>query len=222
MTGYIIHYTGGSGSTGTVTASASSTSVDITGLTDGDTYTISVEANSVHMSGESETMTITLGRSHYYDYPCSHLCPITVPPPDPPEGVMAFVGSASVTVFWEAVTDADSYTVTFTRATGADQQGGCPGGSHTASVSVDAPTITASINIEQNVESTAADILTAYSTYFITVVAVNGGGSSVESGQISVMTPQTGTNMDLDVCCFHFAYAYRCWSTSKRSYCYSC
>ena len=106
---------------------------------------------------------------------------------------MAFVGSASVTVFWEAVTDADSYTVTFTRATGADQQGGCPGGSHTASVSVDAPATTASIDIGQDVEPDVTDMLRAYSTYFITVVAVSDArGSSEDSDQISVFTPQTG------------------------------
>ena len=192
MTGYIIHYTDSSGSAGTVTVSASSTSADITGLTDGETYTISVEASSEHLSGESEQMTITLGRSHYYDYPCSHLCPITEPPPDPPGSVMAVVGSTSVTVSWEAVTDADSYTVTFTRATGADQQGGCPRGPHNASVSVNAPTTTASIDIGQNVEQAATDMLRAYSTYFITVVTVNGGGSSTDSDHIRFLTPQIG------------------------------
>ena len=75
MTGYIIHYTDSSGSAGTETAGASSTGADITGLTGGETYTISVEATSVHMSGESEEMIIALGRSHYCDYPCNHLCP---------------------------------------------------------------------------------------------------------------------------------------------------
>ena len=63
MTGYIIHYTDSSGSAGTRAASAGSTSTDITGLTDGDTYTISVEARSEHLSGESEEMTVTLRTS---------------------------------------------------------------------------------------------------------------------------------------------------------------
>ena len=64
MTGYIIHYnnTGSSDSTGT---GASSTSTDITGLTAGETYTISVEARSKHLSGESGKMTIILGKSHF-------------------------------------------------------------------------------------------------------------------------------------------------------------
>ena len=76
MTGYIIHYTDSSGSAVTETVDAVSTSTDITvPSTPGETYTISVEATSIQMSGESEEMIITLGRSHYYDYPCSHLSP---------------------------------------------------------------------------------------------------------------------------------------------------
>ena len=61
VTGYIIHYTNSSGHFQNVTASAGSTTSNITGLTDGETYTISVEATSVHLSGESGAMNITLG-----------------------------------------------------------------------------------------------------------------------------------------------------------------
>ena len=58
MTGYIVHYSDGSTD---MSMSASSTSTDITGLVnDGRTYSISVETTSEHLSGESETMTITL------------------------------------------------------------------------------------------------------------------------------------------------------------------
>ena len=59
MTGYIIHYTDSSGSTGTGAVGAGSTSADITvPPTLGETYTMSVEASSEHLSGESEEMTI--------------------------------------------------------------------------------------------------------------------------------------------------------------------
>ena len=122
-------------------------------------------------------------------------------PPDPPEGVMADVGSASVTVSWEAVADADRYTVTFTRATGTDQEGDCTINSHTASVSVDASTTTASVNIGQYVETTVTNMLRAYSTYFITVVAVSdAGGPSEDSVPTSVFTPQTGIKNCLLIC----------------------
>ena len=57
MTGYVVHYRTDS-SVGS--EPSSSTSTDITGLTSGATYTISVEATSQHLSGESEKMNITL------------------------------------------------------------------------------------------------------------------------------------------------------------------
>ena len=64
VTGYVVHYIG-SGSVGTETEPSSSTSTDITGLTSGATYTISVEATSQHLSGESKEMTITLSELTY-------------------------------------------------------------------------------------------------------------------------------------------------------------
>ena len=59
MTGYVVHYSTSDGTTDSV--ATSSTSTDITGLTSGLTYTISVEATSQHLSGESEERTITVG-----------------------------------------------------------------------------------------------------------------------------------------------------------------
>ena len=59
MTGYVVHYRTGT-SVRTEVEHVSSTSTDITGLTNGATYTISVEATSQQLSGESEEMTITL------------------------------------------------------------------------------------------------------------------------------------------------------------------
>ena len=57
VTGYVVHYRTNS-SVGT--KSSSSTSTDIAGLTSGATYTISVEATSQHLSGESEEINIEL------------------------------------------------------------------------------------------------------------------------------------------------------------------
>ena len=193
MTGYIIHYTDSSDSADMITGiSAGSTTTDITGLTGGETYTISVEARSGHLSGESGKRTITLGKSHFMIIPSCISC-VFIETPDPPEGVMADVGSVSVTVSWEAVADADSYTVTFTRATDEVQEGDCPGDSHTASVSVDASTITASIDIGKDIEADVTNMLRAYSTYSITVVAVSDEkGSSKGSIQKNITTMQIG------------------------------
>ena len=57
---YTVHYSDGE-SDMMRTVFPPSTSYDITGLTSGTTYTISVEATSQHLSGESEEVTITLG-----------------------------------------------------------------------------------------------------------------------------------------------------------------
>ena len=59
MTSYIVHYNDG-GPDMMRTAFPPSTTTDITGLTNGATYTISVEATSQHLSGVSGEMTITL------------------------------------------------------------------------------------------------------------------------------------------------------------------
>ena len=60
MTSYLVHYNDGD-TDRTESVAASSTSSDITPLTIGLTYTISVEATSQHLSGESDEWTITMG-----------------------------------------------------------------------------------------------------------------------------------------------------------------
>ena len=60
MTGYTVHYSGG-GDTGSVNVGSSTTTTTITDrINDGRTYTITVEAKSEHLSGESTT-SVTLG-----------------------------------------------------------------------------------------------------------------------------------------------------------------
>ena len=59
MTGYVVHYRTATFIL-TKHAPSSSTSTLLTGLTNGATYTISVEATSQHLSGESRVMTIGL------------------------------------------------------------------------------------------------------------------------------------------------------------------
>ena len=86
--------------------------------------------------------------------------------------------------------DADRHTVTFSQVQGTNQQGLCPSGSHTASTTVDGVT-TASIPVGEDVESTD-DMLRAYTTYAVTVVAVSDArGTSSPSDTETVTTPQT-------------------------------
>ena len=106
------------------------------------------------------------------------------------------VDDTSVTVSWGAVDDADRYTVTFTKTTTTStQQGLCIPDVHVVSVSIDAPStstsrISASIGVGQMLAIDDTTMLRAYTTYSITVVAVNGSGSSGDSEAITVTTAQ--------------------------------
>ena len=60
VTSYIVHYNDGDGGDSIRPLASMLTSYDITGLTIDTTYTISVEATSQHLSGESEDMPFTL------------------------------------------------------------------------------------------------------------------------------------------------------------------
>ena len=103
------------------------------------------------------------------------------------------IGSTSVTVSWQAVEDADRYTVTFTQTMGDDQLGLCPSSSHIAIVSVD--TTSASIAVGQDVGRDDDDMLRAYTTYSITVVAESDESEQISSGDsvpVTFTTAQTG------------------------------
>ena len=114
-------------------------------------------------------------------------CPPTVPPPS---GVMVDgVDDTSVRVSWGTVDGADRYTVTFT--TGNRQQGLCITDIHIATVSVDAPSTSASIVVGQMLELLDTTMLRAYTTYSITVVAENDvTGHSEDSQPVTVTTAQ--------------------------------
>ena len=64
MTGYTVHYSS-NGVTNSISGLPSS-SYEITGLTNGHTYSISVEATSEQLSGESATMVITLCECFFF------------------------------------------------------------------------------------------------------------------------------------------------------------
>ena len=62
VTGYVVHYSDGTTDRmKSVAASSTITSTDISSLSSGRTYTISVEATSSQLSGESEVVTIAVG-----------------------------------------------------------------------------------------------------------------------------------------------------------------
>ena len=102
------------------------------------------------------------------------------------------VDDTSVTVSWGAVDDADRYTVTFIKATTTStQQGLCIPAEHVVSVPVNASSTRASVDVGQMLTVDDTTMLRAYTTYSITVVAVNDvTGSSEDSVAIPVTTAQ--------------------------------
>ena len=77
--------------------------------------------------------------------------------------VVSDVKSTSVRVSWMTVDDADRYTVTLSHITGQDQLGLCPQASRTISVIASSPSVV--------VEKAEDDMLKAFTTYSVTVVA---------------------------------------------------
>ena len=113
-------------------------------------------------------------------------------PPTPSGLVVDGVNDISVRVSWQAVDDANRYTVTFTKKPGNNQQGLCIFDIHIARVSVNAPSTSASIGVGQMLAQYDATMLRAYTTYSITVVAENDvRGSSEDSEPVTVTTAQT-------------------------------
>ena len=138
--------------------------------------------------------------------------PPSVPPPAAPTGVsVSSVQSTTIRVSWEAVEDADRYTVTFTQTRGEDQLGLCTSDSHTSTVL--ATTTSASITVGHDVEDGGQ--LRAYTTYSITVVAVSDRGSGGDSDPITVTTTQTSMWHPLITSTISLSLSlYRCCSSS--------
>ena len=63
MTGYVIHYSDGVTERSKNVAASNATRSDITNLTNGSTYVITVEATSDHLSGVSDDKIITLSKT---------------------------------------------------------------------------------------------------------------------------------------------------------------
>ena len=110
---------------------------------------------------------------------------------------MSELKSTSVSVSWQLVDDADRYIVTVSQTMGDNQLGLCPEASHTVSVN----TSSLSVIIGQADD----DILRAYTTYFITLVAESDvWGSSQHSDPYIVTTNQTSNASSVTL--FHLLF----------------
>ena len=159
----IVHYSDGITNRNNKVAASPSQYV-IMNLINGHTYTISVEATSQHLSGESENMTITLSESQSKMLGNVLVFSPIVPLLEAPDRVTVSArGCTSIQVSWQAVENADRYNVTLTTTEGAGQLGLCPSSSHIVSVNT--------TNLSVTVGQTDDDMLRAYTTYSVTVVA---------------------------------------------------
>ena len=104
-----------------------------------------------------------------------------------PEGVsVTEVQPHSVRVSWQAVQGAHTYTVRLTETMGEQQMGLCSSASNSVSVSTEGFSLSV-------VVGEGDDMLRAFTTYSITVVAVSAVlGSSEGSQPVTVTTAQTG------------------------------
>ena len=108
---------------------------------------------------------------------------------------VAVAETTSVTVSWESVGDADSYTVTLSQAQGAEQQGLCNIESHSLTLS-EIMTISAGVPIGKDVGPSETGVLRAYTTYVVTVKTVSAvRGTSQDSQRRTVFTPQTSETL---------------------------
>ena len=113
-------------------------------------------------------------------------CNNSVGPPDLPTGLRSTVMSQSVRLSWNTVSGADSYSVSYTRATDSGQVGLCQDFTHSRSVISDDNM--AQIDMDDN-----AATLYAFSTYSYTVRAMSDRrGNSDSSLPERFTTPQIG------------------------------
>ena len=119
-----------------------------------------IQLNTSHISGSPENVTIDLLKND------------------------------SVRVLWEAVEDADYYTVSFSQAVGDDQEGLCRDDPHSPNVTIFNNTV--NILFIEDFASNETSMLRAYITYSVTVLAFSDvWGRTVGSEAVTFTTPQT-------------------------------
>jgi len=102
------------------------------------------------------------------------------PPPTSSLVTLGEATSTSVVVSWSSQTVVCSYEISFQRATGSEQHGDCTSFNHSDNVYVGG-----------NITTHNLTGLQEFSTYLITVTAVNGAGRN-ESDPVLVTTTMAG------------------------------
>ena len=178
-TGYRIYYSGGS--SGSVNVSGGSTNNSLlTGLLNGESYTVSIVATSQHLFSDALTQNVTLSEIYTLSidrFTIMYALVFSVPVPGQPTISVIVITPTSISISWiiSSGSVVDSYEVMWQR----DTSGEC------SDEDEGSTTITGS--------STSYDImgLAGISSYTITVTATNVAGSSAV-GSNTAMTLVAG------------------------------
>ena len=186
VTGYRIHYATGGGSSGNVSVDGGSTdNYTLTGLTNGETYTISVTAISNTLPSDTVMADKTVGLSTFNILLL--LKAISHPPaavPGEPSVSSDSTTATSISLSWSVPSGSvvDEYLIQWER----DTSGACPG------EDTDSTTISGGSATSHTIPGLEED-----STYTITVTASNGAGSSAASNTVTAMTGEAGKRLNL-------------------------
>ena len=180
ITGYRIHYTTGGGSSGNVSVDGGSTdNYTLTGLTNGETYTISIAATYNTLPSDTVTANMSVGLSKF------NICIVegnlthSAAVPGEPSVSSDSTTATSLSLSWSVPSGSvvDEYLIQWVR----DTSGTCP------DEDTDSTTISGGSATSHTIPGLEED-----STYTITVTASNTAGSSNVSNTVTAMTGEAG------------------------------
>ena len=176
VTGYRIHYTTGGGSSGNVSVEGGSTdNYTLTGLTNGETYTIFIAATSNTLTSDTVTANMAVGLGKFYIFIVKGNLTHSAPVPGEPSASSDSTTATSISLSWSVPSGSvvDEYLIQWER----DTSGTCP------DEDTDSTTISGGSATGHTIPGLEED-----STYTITVTASNTAGSSNVSNTVTAMT----------------------------------
>ena len=180
-TGYRIHYTTGGGSSGNVSVDGGSTdNYTLTGLTNGETYTISIVATSNTLTSDTVMANMAVGLSKFNIFIVKGNLTHSAPVPGEPSVSSDSTTATSISLSWSVPSGSvvDEYLIQWVR----DTSGTCP------DEDTDSTTISGGSATSHTIPGLEED-----STYTFTVTASNTAGSI--SNTVTAVTGEAGKGL---------------------------
>ena len=184
-TGYRIHYTNGGGSSGNMSVDGASTdNYTLTGLTNGETYTIFIAATSNTLPSDTVTANMAVGLGKFNIFIVEGSLTHSAAVPGEPSASSDSTTATSISLSWSVPSGSvvDGYLIQWER----DTSGACP------DEDTDNITISGGSATSHTIPGLEED-----STYTITVTASNTAGSSNVSNTVTAMTGEAGERLNL-------------------------